>query len=137
MFFSKFLSNISEHLNFIERMPRSFNVILPKEYFSFDISKEYSEPSRKSKVDPLAKIVNSWKPLTIFAKFFNLDVRLGSECGSVFLYSIKKKFTTDHSHKKWKDSLQVSLLRVLFTAELEFPKMLVPGLLQNTSNANK
>ena len=40
-------------------MPISSNVILPKEYFSFDISEEYSEPSRTSKVDPLAKIVNS------------------------------------------------------------------------------
>ena len=72
-------------------MPISSNVILPKEYFSFDISEEYSEPSRTSKVDPLAKIVNSWKPLTIFAKIFNLDVPLGSEYGSAFLYSIKKK----------------------------------------------
>ena len=42
----------------------------------------------------------------------------------------------DHSHKKRKDSLEVSLDRVLFAAELEFPKILVPSLPQNTLNVN-
>ena len=39
-------------------------------YFWFWKSKSeaYSEPSRKLKMVPFAKIVNSWKPLTIFAK---------------------------------------------------------------------
>ena len=32
-----------------------------------------------------------------------------------------------HSHKKWKDSLKGSLYRVLFAAELQFPKILVPN----------
>ena len=41
-----------------------------------------------------------------------------------------------HSHKKQKDSLEVSLDRVLFALELEFPKILVPRLPQNTSNVN-
>ena len=41
-----------------------------------------------------------------------------------------------HSHEKWKDSLEVSLDRVLFAAQLEFPKILVPRLPQNTSNEN-
>ena len=33
----------------------------------------------------------------------------------------------EHSHKKQKDSLEGSLDRVLFAAELEFPKILVPN----------
>ena len=37
---------------------------------------------------------------------------------------------------KQKDSLEGSLDRVLLAAELEFPKMLVPRLLQHTSNVN-
>ena len=41
-----------------------------------------------------------------------------------------------HSHKKRKDSLEGSLGRVLFAAELEFPKILVSRLPQNTSNVN-
>ena len=39
-----------------------------------------------------------------------------------------------HSHKKRKDGLEGSLMRVLFAAELEFPKILVPRLPQNTPN---
>ena len=41
-----------------------------------------------------------------------------------------------HSHKKRKDSLEVSLDRVLLATELGFPKMVVPGLSQHTSNVN-
>ena len=41
-----------------------------------------------------------------------------------------------HSYKKWKDNLEGSRDQVLFAAELEFPKILVPSLLQNSSNAN-
>ena len=41
-----------------------------------------------------------------------------------------------HSHKKWKDSLEVSLDRKLFAAELDFSKILVPRLPQNSSNVN-
>ena len=40
------------------------------------------------------------------------------------------------SHKKWKDSLKGSLVRVLFATELEFPKILIPRQPQNTSNVN-
>ena len=40
--------------------------------------------------------------------------------------------TLNHSHNKQKDSLDSSLVRVLFAAELEFPKILVPRLPQNT-----
>ena len=42
----------------------------------------------------------------------------------------------NHSHKKRKDSLEGSLDRVLFAAELEFPKILVTRLPQNLSNVN-
>ena len=41
-----------------------------------------------------------------------------------------------HSDKKGKDSLEDSLDRVLFAAELEFPKILVPRLPQHTSDVN-
>ena len=41
-----------------------------------------------------------------------------------------------HSHKKRKDSLEGSLDRVLFAAELEFLKILVPRLHQHTSYVN-
>ena len=41
-----------------------------------------------------------------------------------------------YSNKKRKDSLEGSLDRVLFAAELEFPKILVPRLPHHTSNVN-
>ena len=41
-----------------------------------------------------------------------------------------------HSHKKQKDCLKGTLVQVLCAAELEFLKILVPRLPQNTSNAN-
>ena len=40
------------------------------------------------------------------------------------------------AEKKKKESLKGSLDRVLFAAELEFPKILVPRLHHNTSNVN-
>ena len=52
----------------------------------------------------------------------------------MLLSSQKKVFR--HSHKKRKDSLEGSLVRVFFAAELEFPKILVPRIPQNTSNVN-
>ena len=39
----------------------------------------YSEPIQTSKMKFLAKIVNTFQPLTISAKSSILDVRLGSE----------------------------------------------------------
>ena len=45
-------------------------------------------------------------------------------------------YQSDHSHKKRKDSLEGSLDRVLLAAELEFLKILVPRLLQHTSDVN-
>ena len=42
----------------------------------------------------------------------------------------------EHSQTKRTDSLKGSLDRVLFAAEHEFPKILVPRLPQNTSNTD-
>ena len=44
--------------------------------------------------------------------------------------------TNQHSFKKRKNSLEGSLVRVLFAAELEFPKIVVPMLPHNTLNVN-
>ena len=41
-----------------------------------------------------------------------------------------------HSHKKQKNTLKSSLVRALFAAEIDFPKILVLRLPQNTSNVN-
>ena len=53
---------------------------------------------------------------------------------SSYLHSVSSYLY--QSHKKRKDSLEDSLDRVLFAAELEFPKILVPRLPQNSSNVN-
>ena len=49
---------------------------------------------------------------------------------------INKTKREDHSQKKRKDSLEGSLDRVLFVAELDFSKILVTRLPQHTSNVN-
>ena len=51
-------------------------------YFSYlhkNVAEAYSEPSRTSKMQLFAKIVNGFQPLIIFAKSFILDVQLGFE----------------------------------------------------------
>ena len=53
-----------------------------------------------------------------------------------FLLCVIDTYSKYHSHKKRKDSLEGSLYRLLFAAELEFPKILVLGLPQHTSNVN-
>ena len=68
------------------------NIILPEEYFLFDILEAYSKHSRISKMELLAKIVNSWKSLANFAKSFILDIRLGSEFASGFGYWANIRF---------------------------------------------
>ena len=50
--------------------------------------------------------------------------------------SVKNIFDFYHSHKKQKDSLEGSLDRALFAAELEFSKILQPRLPQHTLNVN-
>ena len=52
---------------------------------------------------------------------------------SLILISFHSKNLLKHSHRKRKDILKGSLVQVLFTAELEFPKLLVPSLPQNSS----
>ena len=53
----------------------------------------------------------------------------------ILLIAINHIALCNHSHKKWKDSLEDSLNRALFAAKLMLP-ILVPRLLQNTSNVN-
>ena len=43
-------------------------------------------------------------------------------------------FTNIYSHHNRRDNLEGSLVRVLFVAELDFPKIVVPRLPRNTSN---
>ena len=50
------------------------------------------------------------------------------------LLKVRCRGCFEHSHKKWKDSLEGSLDRLLFAAELEFPTILVPRLPQHTSD---
>ena len=57
------------------------------------VSDVHSEPSQRSEMELLAKIVNGWKLLTISAKSFILDVWLGIEYASEpSHYCLKQKF---------------------------------------------
>ena len=47
-----------------------------------DTTEAYSEQSQTSKMKLFAEKGNSWKPLTIFAESYILDVSLGSEFAS-------------------------------------------------------
>ena len=47
-----------------------------------------------------------------------------------------RDYVNQNAFYKRKDSLEGSLDRVLFVAELEFPKILVPRLPQHTSDVN-
>ena len=49
---------------------------------------------------------------------------------------LERLFESYHSHKKRTDSLEGSLDQVLFAADLEFSKILVPKLPQHISNVN-
>ena len=53
-----------------------------------------------------------------------------------FNFDISKDEFSNHSYKKRRDSLEISLDRALFVAELGFPKILVPRRPQHTSNVN-
>ena len=66
----------------------------------------------------------------------NLIVKRTFQClqNSSFYVKIVTKNRLKHSHKKCKDIMEGSLDRLLFVAELEFPKILVPRLPHNTSN---
>ena len=81
--------------------------------------------------------INDW-PYILFSTvgtFYQIDN----------IATITWQITFNHSHKKRKDlksslksakSLEGSLNRALFAAELEFPKILVPRLPQHTSYVN-
>ena len=56
---------------------------------------------------------------------FALKRKNKGERKPVFWYILRSE-SLNHSHKKRKDSLEGSLDRVLFAAELDFPKILVP-----------
>ena len=56
-------------------------------------------------------------------------------CGSILL-ALYINVCFQHRHNKRNDSLKSTLNRVLFAAELEFPKILIRRLPQNTSNVN-
>ena len=72
-------------------------------------------------------------PRRCFQSFFsNILSSVLKQLVSIYLHVLF--FKLNHSHKKRKASLEGSLDRVLFEAELEFPKILVPRLPQHTSN---
>ena len=78
-------------------------------------------------------------PYFLFFMLFNAKIIVPSSL------KVQKKFpskqssgkiqlaSSQHNHKKRKDSLESNLDRVLFAAQLEFPKILVPMLPQDTS----
>ena len=77
---------------------------------------------------------NLWKTVT-----FEIHETNKSKFLDMFEENKKKNqniwnlFSSKHSYKKQKDSLEGSLDRVLFATELEFPKILVPRLPQHTN----
>ena len=69
--------------------------MLKKAYYS----ETYSKPSRTYKIELIAKIVNSWKPLTFIAKISILDLRLGFEYTSairIIWNKTKFEYTKEH-----------------------------------------
>ena len=64
---------------------------------------------------------------------YSVCVWFSVNCSSL---SFNVSFWIVHSHKKRNGRLKASLDRVLFSVELEFSKILVPRLPQNSSNVN-
>ena len=62
---------------------------------------------------------------------WHINFLLRPKCRCIYLENLFQ-----HSHKKPKDGLEGGLYRVMSAAKLEFPKILVPSLPQNTSNVN-
>ena len=74
------------------------------------------------------------RPISYLPRKLSFWVCSTKQYTSFFLLSFWRLF---HSHhKKRKDSLEGSLDWLLFVVELEFPKVLVPRLPQNSSNVN-
>ena len=91
---------------------------------------------------PYTENAGQWKPIfsynlcsVIHSIIFLVSV-LCSLRNSVIINYIIIVLKLNLSHKKRKHSLEGSLDRVLFAAEFEFPKILVPRLPQHTSNVN-
>ena len=62
----------------------------------------YSEPSQISKTEYFLKIINDWKPLTIFAKSIVLDVWLSSKYGVKYLVRNETQLKKKEEEKKKK-----------------------------------
>ena len=90
----------------------------------------------KRQINFCVKLLRKFK---VFYNNFNIKRVIGK---IKFWQTIKPNFKderislVDHNHKKRKDNLEGSLIRVLFAAELEFLKTLVPRIPQHTPNVN-
>ena len=96
-------------------------------------------------VDKHCIYISTTKTIYFFRFIFAIStfVPLGISCSNMYLNrKLKPKYVyflshcSHHNHKKWKNSLESSPDRVLFTAELEFPKILVPRLPPHISDGN-
>ena len=79
----------------------------------------------------LLHIAKDVKELTVI--FYKASYILQSKIDHLENYYL---ILVQHKHMKWKDSLESSLIRVLFAVELDFRKILVPKLPRNKSNVN-
>ena len=72
----------------------------------------------------------------LFKKIYFVLLTKRSALSSTQIFDYQERYidVLYHSHKKRKDSLEGSLDWILFTGELEFPKILVPRPPQNISN---
>lgn len=68
-------------------------------------------------------------------RFFSFCVQ-PRKCSHNFQTDVTSVMSSSSCHEKLEDSLKASLDQLLFAAELEFPKVLVPKLTQNTSDVN-
>ena len=69
---------------FLENFIMTFCHKIYKHIIKIHLSETCSEPCQTSKMERLMKIVNGWKPLTIFAKRCLLDVLQGFKYDSTY-----------------------------------------------------
>ena len=72
----------------------------------------------------------------IYIYIYIIYVYMYDENNAKWLFIFQCRFNNNLGYKKRKNSLEGSLERVLFAAELELPKILVPRLPQISSNVN-
>ena len=115
---------ISESNNAIIWFSENKMIVNPDKFKSVEVQKNQvlSQPTHF--------IIGYW----VFYKAFYKDFY--KAFNNRYLQSTKFQRTYKHSHKKWKYNLEGSPVWVLFAAELEFPKILVLRLPQNTSNVS-